>query len=235
MNKKYFFFWLTIVTMGIILFSACQEHVTDINPLTYINPVTGISLNEKELFLFSGEAKTLIATVYPDNATNKTVTWTSSNPSVATVNANGLVTAIADGKATIAATTQDGYKIAECDVIVNYRNKWIGDWDFEVKRSWFNSPDSGGDTLYYLGKISLVDDLVECLYNLLNIEYLENRSIILKVDENGELFDFPTDLHYKDGHFEGNDKIALYLEWGGLGGGTSYFIDGIKRKGGKNE
>ena len=63
-----------------------------------------------------GKTLTLTATVTPDNATDKTVAWTSSNDAVATVDANGVVTAKAEGTATITATA-DG-KTATCTVTV---------------------------------------------------------------------------------------------------------------------
>ena len=68
-----------------------------------------------------GDSGTLTATVYPSNATNKNVTWTSSDPSVATVN-GGIVRALKAGKATIKVTTADGSKTAECQVIVKRKN-----------------------------------------------------------------------------------------------------------------
>ncbi len=58
-------------------------------------------------------------TVLPTNATNKSVTWSSSNNSVATVNSSGLVTAIAAGSATITVTTVSGSKTATCAVTVS--------------------------------------------------------------------------------------------------------------------
>ena len=66
--------------------------------------VTGITLNMSSLELAAGSTETLTATVTPDNATDKTVTWTSSEPKVATVDAHGKVTAVAVGTATITAT-----------------------------------------------------------------------------------------------------------------------------------
>jgi hypothetical protein len=80
-------------------------------------PVTGVSLNKTTTQLNVGDTETLTASVIPTNATNKTVTWTSSNTSVATV-AGGLVTAAAAGTATITATTQDGGFTATCAVTV---------------------------------------------------------------------------------------------------------------------
>lgn len=77
--------------------------------------VTGINLNKTTLALTEGNSETLIATVTPENATDKTVTWTSSKPSVATVE-NGKVTAVAAGNAII--TAKAGSFTATCDVTV---------------------------------------------------------------------------------------------------------------------
>ena len=80
-------------------------------------PVTGVKLDQTELSLYTGESKTLIATVQPSDATNKNVTWSSDKPEVATVE-NGKVTAKAAGTATITVTTEDGKKTAACTVTV---------------------------------------------------------------------------------------------------------------------
>ena len=80
-------------------------------------PVTGISLNSTSATLTEGDKLTLTATVNPDNATNKNVTWSSSNSSVATVT-NGKVTALKAGKTTITVKTEDGGKTATCEVTV---------------------------------------------------------------------------------------------------------------------
>ena len=79
--------------------------------------VTSVSLNKSTLTLTEGDSETLTAAVYPDNATNKNVTWTSSNPSVATVS-DGTVKALKAGTATIKVTTVDGAKTVECQVAV---------------------------------------------------------------------------------------------------------------------
>jgi len=80
--------------------------------------VTSVTLNKTMLSLKEGLATTLIATVQPDNATNKNVIWKSDNTTVATVDANGKVTARTAGKATITVTTKDGGKAAICVVTV---------------------------------------------------------------------------------------------------------------------
>ena len=80
--------------------------------------VTGVTLDQAELSLYTGESKTLIATVQPSDATIQNVTWESSNTEVATVDATGKVTAIGAGTATITVTTADGGKTATCVVTV---------------------------------------------------------------------------------------------------------------------
>ena len=89
---------------------------TPIGDVTY--KVTGVSLNKTELPLFTGESEQLTATVKPDNATNKTVTWESSNTAVATVDESGNVAAVAAGEATITVKTADGGHTATCQIKV---------------------------------------------------------------------------------------------------------------------
>ena len=80
-------------------------------------PVTGVSLSHTALSHTKGDTKTLIATVVPDNATNKNVTWKSSNETIVTVS-DGTITAKAAGSASITATTEDGGFTASCTVTV---------------------------------------------------------------------------------------------------------------------
>ena len=78
---------------------------------------TGVSLNKSSVTIEAGLTETLTATVSPENATNKNVTWTTSNASVATV-VDGVVTAVAPGSAVITVTTEDGGHKASCTVTV---------------------------------------------------------------------------------------------------------------------
>ncbi|MDE7407502.1 MAG: Ig-like domain-containing protein, partial [Muribaculaceae bacterium] len=85
---------------------------------TDLSKVTEIVLNESELSLYVGQSIQLLATVLPDNATDKTVVWSSGNESVATVDTNGKVTAVSLGTATITAR-YGGYRCyATCAVSV---------------------------------------------------------------------------------------------------------------------
>ncbi len=79
--------------------------------------VTGVSLNKSSLSLVMGESVTLTATVSPENATYKTVTWSSSNTIVASVDQNGKITAVNVGTAII--TARAGEKTATCIVTVS--------------------------------------------------------------------------------------------------------------------
>ena len=72
------------------------EYVTPIPLDLYLDAVTGITLSDTELEIAKGSTKTLDVTVAPDNATDKTVTWSSSDEAIATV-ADGVVTAVAVG------------------------------------------------------------------------------------------------------------------------------------------
>ncbi len=80
-------------------------------------PVESVTLDNNSLTLTEGDTGSLNASVNPDNATDKTVVWTSSDESVATVDQNGVVTAVAPGSAVITASA--GGKSDSCEVTVN--------------------------------------------------------------------------------------------------------------------
>jgi uncharacterized protein YjdB len=84
--------------------------------------VTGVTVSPATATLSVGATQQLTPTVAPANATNKTVSYSSNNTGVATVNGSGLVTAIASGTATITVTTQDGAKTATAVITVNTSN-----------------------------------------------------------------------------------------------------------------
>ncbi len=94
------------------------SNVTISEPSDIVN-VTSINLPTTTLALEAGKTSQLTAKVSPTNATDKTVTWSSNNSAVATVDANGLVTAISVGSATITVKTNDGGFIATCTVTVS--------------------------------------------------------------------------------------------------------------------
>lgn len=102
--------------------------------VTYV--VRGVSLDQYVLTLIEGGTAQLTATVEPIDATNKKVTWSSSAPGVATVDASGNVTAVAEGTATITATTDDGGKTATCTVTVAHVHKPASDWSSDASGHW---------------------------------------------------------------------------------------------------
>ncbi|MFZ3372771.1 MAG: cell wall-binding repeat-containing protein [Desulfitobacteriaceae bacterium] len=82
--------------------------------------VTGVNLNKSSLDYSIGVKDTLTATIAPTNATNKKVTWMSSNTSVVTVDQNGNTEGVGVGTAVITVTTEDGSKTASCSVQVGF-------------------------------------------------------------------------------------------------------------------
>ena len=89
--------------------------------VTVLRPVDYVNLSEQTL-LFNkiGETHQLTAIVMPEDASNKAVTWSSSDEAVCTVSQSGLVTSVGSGKATITVTTVDGGMTATCEVTVVY-------------------------------------------------------------------------------------------------------------------
>jgi len=99
--------------------------VNGINQLTPAVPsgssvsVNSVSLNKTSLSLSVNGSETLTANITPSNAANKSVSWSSSNTSVATVSSNGTVIGRASGSSTITVKTADGNRTASCSVTVN--------------------------------------------------------------------------------------------------------------------
>ncbi len=125
---------VTAVAPGTVTITATAQDGSDKSAsckVTVIRPVTKISINWTRQYLEVGETSTLTVTVSPDNATNKAVTWKSSDTTVATVDANGKVTAVGEGTATITVTAQDGSgKSASCTIIVT---RYISEQEQKVR------------------------------------------------------------------------------------------------------
>ena len=97
---------------AILLICACDKQTKEAEVV-----VSSVALNQNSIELIIGETSQLKATVSPSNATEKSISWASSKPSVATVSGSGLVSAIAEGSATITASC--GGKSATCSVAVS--------------------------------------------------------------------------------------------------------------------
>ena len=96
----------------------CEDGYSYITPAHEHVDVTGVTISTTSTTIYAGSTKTLVATVLPINATDKAVTWSSSDNTIATVSNNGLVTALATGATTITVTTHDGGYTASCAVAV---------------------------------------------------------------------------------------------------------------------
>jgi glycosidase len=112
-------------------------------------PVTGVTVSPTSASIAAGLTRQLTATVQPANASNQNVSWSSSNNSVATVNSNGLVTAVAPGTATITVTTQDGNRTAPCAVTVTAGTSFTvhfyrpAGWGTGIRIYWWSAQPSG--------------------------------------------------------------------------------------------
>lgn len=111
-------------TITVKLTDGNKNVVTDTVTIKVVQPVTGVTLNTSNLVLSTDDAfgdttAQLTANVLPENASNKSVTFVSSNPSVATVSSTGYVIAKTAGTTKITVTTADGKKTAAADVKVN--------------------------------------------------------------------------------------------------------------------
>lgn len=139
---------VTAIKEGTATITAKAGEKTAECKVTVCIPVTSVELDKAELSLEQGKTATLIATVKPDNATDKTVTWTSSDTAIATVDNSGKVSAVEKGSATI--TAKSGEKSATCSVVVyKIETPSAVDLGLSVKWASFNigasAPEEYGD------------------------------------------------------------------------------------------
>lgn len=110
MKKRY----LPLILLAFLTLTAC-----DFSSHSKI-PVTGVNINQAEISISVDEQTTLSATVLPENATDKEVTWSIANSAIATINsATGLVTGMSEGDTTVTVTTHDGGHTDTCSIRVN--------------------------------------------------------------------------------------------------------------------
>lgn len=104
--------------------------------VTVTRPVTGVALDYESLRLMVTNTVTLKAGFTPAEATDQRVSWTSDNPSVATVDENGTVTAVAEGEAVVTVRTADGGFEARCPVLVIPPHDVFGVIAFRSEKEW---------------------------------------------------------------------------------------------------
>ena len=140
---------VTAVSEGTAIITAITidgsfEDASTVTVSTPFVSVTGIEISQEDLFLEVTDSVLLDNTISPANASDQAITWSSSDDSIATVDANGLITAIAAGTVTITATTHDGSLIAQ-------RTISVVNTEISVKFQIAPNPVVSGDatTVYY--------------------------------------------------------------------------------------
>ena len=129
-------------------------------------PVESVSLDKTELTVYESETGTLVATVNPDNASDKTVTWTSEDKYVATVDKAGVVTGVSTGETVITVTTTDGGKTASCKVKVEARVPTVPEQlDIWKSDNAGYRPIIGGDAAVDKGWLTYKDGVVRWTEN----------------------------------------------------------------------
>jgi len=112
--------WTNLVTAKVDLLKPYMAPIIPNGKVGQLVAVTSVGLDQTSLALTSiGKTAQLTATVLPSNASDKSVSYTSSNPAVASVSASGLITSIATGSTVITVKTTDGGKTATCNVTVS--------------------------------------------------------------------------------------------------------------------
>ncbi|MBP3270061.1 MAG: Ig-like domain-containing protein [Bacteroidales bacterium] len=139
--------------------------------------VTGVAFTEKTASVVEGEKVTLKITITPDNATNKGIKYTSSDTKVATVDANGTVTGVKKGKATITVTTEDGGKTDKCEVTVTGKPTPVT--SVKINRSVLNLEI--GEAAILVATVSPTDATNK------NVTWSTSDESICTVDQNGEV------------------------------------------------
>ncbi len=130
-----------------------------------INPVTGITTTPASVTLEKGTTQALTTALIPSNATNRIVTYTTSNQSVATVSADGIITAVGEGTATITATAADGGYTATCAVTVPHQHVYSNNWTSDATQHWHECTAKDGaksETAAHSGGTATCKKLAKC-------------------------------------------------------------------------
>ena len=175
-----------------------------IRPIYVRVPVTAITLDQTSLVIFAGQSVTLTPNITPSSATKKNVRWESDNTNVATVDENGVVTAVAPGTATITATTVDGGFPATCDVTVYQEAVWMGNGYWATTNLGADQPEENGD-MYAWGETE-----TKSSYTWANYKWMMNAKSDGKYITKYQFPDGNTEaLWYENGVFMGDGWSLL--------------------------
>ena len=167
-------------------------------------PVESVTVSEESIEIKIGETFTLTATVLPENAEDKTVTWSSSDNAIATVSDDGVVTGVAVGSATIVAAA--GQRTAVCSVKVSGADS--GDDPIaDIKTDWtvgelFDVPQYGKGVVFQVGEDFIkVVSMVENIYRqyssfglelkCTDVELADGKSVTDDIENAGEIGNYP--------------------------------------------
>ena len=139
-------------------------------------PVTGVSMKPSTALVVGG-TETLVPTINPSNATEKTVTWKSCDPTVASIDENGKLTALKAGTTTITATTTDGDFTATCEVTVS--NVVVAVISVSLNKSTMELKEGGTETL--------VPTINPSTATNQTVSWKSSDIAVATVDENGEV------------------------------------------------
>ena len=170
-----------MLVMAASLTVSCGPTEPDPDPTPATVAVTGVSLDKTSLDLIEGGTETLTATVSPDNATNKKVSWKSSDTAVATVDDNGKVTAVKAGSATITVTA-DGGKTATCSVKVTEQAKIV------ITGNTAKVPVQGGTAefkIQYNTSYTIdIEQAAQSWLHFVETKAMQSGTLVFKVDAN---------------------------------------------------
>ena len=194
-----------------------------------LRPITNISMNNTslELTIWKKDTEQLTVTIEPENTTdNKNITWSSNNPSIASINQNGLVTAKDKGVATITARTSNGLT-ATCIVTVKGKTGWIiqsNDKYYYNDGEMLKGIQEIGGKRYLLGINSgklYTGGLATIAYGPQEGTYYVNKNGIVQIGQqsiNGEKYYFDDQGRMQKGIIEVEGKRYLY----GISSGKLY-------------
>jgi len=178
MNKQVLMMTAAIVIAAATVFSGCKKEKETVK-------VTGVSVSPASVTLAIGDNTHLTATIVPANADDHSVVWTSDKPSVATVNENGVVTAVAAGEAIITCKTNDGELTATTTIIVKHEPNY-DDYATLVQGSYVGDITLGtepvGENKLITVKYKDINKVEFVVDETFTVPQMENAEIPLKVN-----------------------------------------------------
>ena len=211
-KKSTLLFLLLILVCSLFIVAACEKTVA----------VTRVELNAESLELLKDETFDLVATVKPENATNKNVTWSSDDEDVATVSNSGKVTAVGKGFAIITVTTADGDFTATCGVNVSLKEELLATVEQEEDADWIaKDVECNGVLEFYALRQRNDEDAIELTGKIVIKDAVAVDDLRLIALSQGwpnwedyiffspVLYDFETEFYYQEGNLIITSAMAI--------------------------